>query len=201
MVGSEKKRVVADEPAVGLGLRRRQLERLRALVIAVGPEVVDRLLDRAVRARPAVAAPDEVGRPAQVVRRVVGPQVGAVAEDRAVLHQAVVEEDLLPALDVPLGVDDGALWIDHALRDRRLRLVGPQRQEAEPEEAEQHDERHGLDPAFRYEQLPPPFGHAASSVAPWSRGDTKPRRPRQTWSPRLRSFPQAAAAFDRMCRG
>ena len=101
----EEARVVRHEPAVSLGLGLGELENARPLVIAIGAKVLDRAPSRAIGALAAVAARDVVRGPAQVVGGVVGAQVGAMAEYRPVLHEAVVEEDLLPALDVALGVD------------------------------------------------------------------------------------------------
>ena len=50
----EEARVVPDQPAMGRGLRGRQRQRARALVVAVGAEVLDRATHRAVRPRAAV---------------------------------------------------------------------------------------------------------------------------------------------------
>jgi hypothetical protein len=83
-----------------------------------------------------------------------------VAEDRAVLHQAVVEEHLLPALDVTLGVEHLPGRVHHPLRDRRLGLVGPVGEQAEDEEAEQHNEDDALHPALGNEQSRSFSGHA-----------------------------------------
>ena len=58
--------------------------------------------------RPAVALPGErvardLGQAVQVLGAVVRAEVRPVAPERAVLHEAVLEEDLLPALDVRRG--------------------------------------------------------------------------------------------------
>ena len=97
--------VVADQPPVSLRLLARELEHARALVVAVGAEVLDCLARRGVRALAAEAALDVVRRPAQIVGGVVRPELGAVAVDRAVLHQPVVQKDLLASLDIALGVE------------------------------------------------------------------------------------------------
>ena len=78
-----------------------------------------------------------------------------MAEDRAVLHQPVVEEDLLALADVGARVENLALRVDDALRRRRLGLVGAVGQQAEHEEAEQDHEQDGLHPSLRDQQRPP----------------------------------------------
>jgi hypothetical protein len=83
-----------------------------------------------------------------------------VPEHRSVLHEAVVEEDLLTALDIALGVEGRARGIHDAVGDWRLRLVGPVRQQPEDEEAEEHYQDDGLDPSLRDEQCPPFSLHA-----------------------------------------
>jgi hypothetical protein len=162
----EEARVVPDQAAVRLGLWTGELEYAAALVVAVCAEVLDRAPSRRVGALSAVASRDVVGRPAQVVGRVVRPEVGAVPENRAVLHQAVVQEHLLPALHVALGVEHPAGGIDDALGDRRLGLVGAVGEQPEYEEPEQHHQDHGLHPTLGNEQNPPLSGQALlSSVA------------------------------------
>ena len=151
----EEARVVPDQPPVGLGLRGRERERAGALVVAVGAELGDRAARRAVGAGAAVPADHEVRGAAQVVGGVVRAQVGAVAEDRAVLHEAVVEEDLLALVDVRRRVEHLPRGVDHALRRRRLGHVGPVGQEPEHEEAEQHHQQDRLHPALRHQQGPP----------------------------------------------
>ena len=153
-----------DEPPVCRRLGGGQLELAARLVVAIGPEVRDRAPRRGVGALPAVAAPHLLRGAPQVVGGVVGTEIGAVAEHRAVLHEPVVEEDLLAALDVALGVEDLALGVDHALGNRRLGLIGAVREQAKDEEADQHDEDDGLHPGLRNEQAPAFSGHASPSV-------------------------------------
>ncbi len=133
---------------MGLGLLGGERERAGALVVAIGAEGLDRLTRGPVGGRTAEAALDEVGGSPQVVGGVVGAEVGAVAEDRAVLHEAVPEKDLLPALDVPGRVDQRPLRIDDTLGDRRLGLIGPVGEQAEDEEAEEDDEQDRLNPTL-----------------------------------------------------
>ena len=146
-------RVVRHEPAVGLGLGLGELEHARPLVVTVGAEVLDRTPAGAIGALAAVAALNVIRGPAQIVRGVVGAQVGAVAEHRPVLHEAVVEEDLLAALDLALGVNQLTGGIDHPLGNRRLGLVSAVGQQPKYEEPEQHDQDNGLHPPLRHEQI------------------------------------------------
>jgi hypothetical protein len=90
-----------------------------------------------------------------------------VPEHRAVLHEAVVQEHLLALLHVVRGVEHLTARRDDALRDRWLGLVGAVGEQPEDEEPEQHDERHGLNPALRHQQLSSsPVRHSASSRSP-----------------------------------
>ena len=61
----------------------------------------------------------------EVVGGVVGAEVGAVAEDRPVLHQAVVEEDALPVADLVAGEHRLPGRVHDAIGDRRVGAVGP----------------------------------------------------------------------------
>jgi hypothetical protein len=83
-----------------------------------------------------------------------------VPEHRAVLHEPVVEKHLLAALDVTGGVEDRAVGVHDPLGDRRLRLIRAVGEQAQDEEAEQHDQDHGLDPSLGHEQAPALCGHA-----------------------------------------
>ena len=156
----EEARVVADELPERVSLRRAERERAAPLVVAVGPEVLDRPAGGRVRPRAAVAALDEVRRAAQVIGGEVGAQVRAVAEHGAVLHEPVVQEDLLALADVRAGVEHRALRVDDTLGHRRLGHVGAIGEQPEDEEAEEDDQRDGLDPALGHEQCPPLAAHA-----------------------------------------
>src|SRR5262245_37256834 len=48
----------------------------------------------------------------QILRGKVGSEVGAVTPDRAVVHEAVFQEHLLPARDVGVGEQDGPGGVD-----------------------------------------------------------------------------------------
>ncbi len=147
--------VVSLELGEGVGLRPGVLERVRLGVVAVRLEVGDRLLACPVGARAAVLALDRERRPMEVVGGVVGAEVGAVAEDRAVLHQAVVEEDPLPVADLVAGEHRLPGRVDDAIGDRRVGAVGPVRQQAEDEEPEQEDDDRGLNPDLRDQESAP----------------------------------------------
>ena len=145
--------VVALELRECLGLRLGVGERVGLLVVAVRLEVGDRLLARPIGSGAAVLALDGFRRAVEVVGGAVGPEVGAVAEDRAVLHQPVVEEDLLAPADVLAGEERLPLGVDDPVGDRGVGAVGPVGEQPEDEEADQEDDDRGLDPALRDQEL------------------------------------------------
>src|SRR6266498_144399 len=73
----------------------------------------------------------------------------AASEGGAVLHQTVVQEDLLALADVPAREQHAAVLIDDACRHRRVGHVRAVGEETEDEKATQHHEDDGLNPAFR----------------------------------------------------
>jgi hypothetical protein len=77
-----------------------------------------------------------------------------VPEDRAVLHEAVAEEQLLPRPYIGAREDLAAAGVDDTDRNGRLGLVRPIGEEPEHEEAEQEHERNRLYPAAGDEQRP-----------------------------------------------
>ncbi len=168
---------------------RADRERPGPLVVAIGAEVLDRPAGRRVRARSAVCAPDDVRRAPQVVGGEVRAEVGAVPEDRPVLHEAVVQEHLLALGDVARRVEHAALLVDGALRDRRLGLVAAVGEQPHDEEPAEDHEDHDLDPALGDQQRPAtsalhddPLG-SARPIAP-SRGPLAGRLP---YAPRRRA--------------
>src|SRR4029453_13973565 len=84
----------------------------------------------------------------------------AVPEARAVLHEAAVEEDLLAALDVALGVQHRTSRVLDAVRYRWLCLVGAVREQPKDEEPEQHHQDDSLQPSLGDQQSPPLSAHA-----------------------------------------
>src|SRR6266540_3755529 len=82
------------------------------------------------------------------------------ARTRAVLHESVVKEHLLAALDIPLGIEHASGRIDDPLRDRRLRLVGAVGEQPKNEKAEKDHQYDGLEPSPRNEQRPTISSHA-----------------------------------------
>ena len=147
--------VVRDELAEGSGLGGAERQRLRGRVVAVRAHVLDRPARRGGGRCAAVGVANQIGRPAQVVRGEVGPEVRAVAEDRAELHQPVVEEHLLALADVVPGEEDGAALVDDARRHRRVRHVRPVGEQSEDEEPAEDDEDHRLDPDLRDQKRTP----------------------------------------------
>src|SRR5215208_6824221 len=139
----------------GCSLRRGELEGSRPRIVAVLLEVRDGLHRRPVGALSPIALAHEEGGSPQVVSGEVWTKVGTVAEDGAVLHQAVLEEHSLPGTYVLASEDDLALRIHDPIGDRRLPRARPIRQKPEHEEAKQDHQRHGLNPALRDKQLTP----------------------------------------------
>ena len=86
----------------------------------------------------------------QVVGGEVRPEVGAVAEDRAVLHQPVLQEELLAGADVVAGEQRLSGRVDDAVGDRRVGGVGAVGEEAEHRESDQHHQRSDLHPGPRH---------------------------------------------------
>jgi len=81
----------------------------------------------------------DVERPiVQILRGEIRPQIGAVAPDRAVVHQAVLQEHLLPSGNVGAGEDDRAGGIDDLGRDRRRVLVSLDRDQDQDAESHHH---------------------------------------------------------------
>ncbi len=110
-----------------------------------------------------------------------------MAKRRAVLHEPVVQEDLLALLDVPAGVEDPALRIDDSLRNRRVRHVRAVGQQPEDEEPAHDHQQGGLDPhsgnqqttAFSGHALPPSTDCEAGGLYEWNqRSYEMPARPR-----------------------
>ena len=75
-----------------------------------------------------------------------------MAEDRAVLHEAVVKEDLLSCADVVAGEKGPAGGVDRPGRDRWVVLVSLVGEDAENQESEQHDQQARLQPTLRDDQ-------------------------------------------------
>ena len=136
------------------GLRAADGELAGRRFVAVGPEV-------GVGARPAlglglpVLPRDEHRRAPQIIGGVVGAEIAAVPEDRAVLHETILEEELLALEDVLPRVQQAPIGEDHALRDRGMVGVGLVGEHAQDREAGQEDDDRGLEPAARDEHCSP----------------------------------------------
>ena len=133
-------------------------QRLEGLDLPVGPgecvgggvEAVglEFFLDPRLRlGRVAVGLRHLLGLAVEVVGGEVGAEIGAVAVDRAVLHQAVGQERLL-ALQHVLAREQrlAGLLGNHLRRDGGVVLVDAQRQVAQDREAEHEGEDHPLEP-------------------------------------------------------
>ena len=103
----------------------------------------------------------------QIVGGEVGAEVGAVTEDRAVLHEPVVEKDLLPGADVVTREDHPAAGIHDPIGNRRVGLVGAVGEKDQDEEPGDEDESRDLQPGSGDQQLPLAAGRLAPAPGPW----------------------------------
>ena len=74
----------------------------------------------------------------QIFSREVRPEIGAVSPNRAVLHQAIAQEDLLAGGNLGVGEKNRAIRIDHALGNRWRSGIGQLREPSEHAKAK-HD--------------------------------------------------------------
>ena len=88
----------------------------------------------------------------EVVGREVRAEIGAVAEDRAVLHQPITQKDFLAGHDVRPREENLSARIDDLSRDGRLIRIGPVGEHAENQKAAQHHDHNCLNPALCDEQ-------------------------------------------------
>ena len=140
-------RPVFDQAVEGFGRPRRQSQRSARWIVAIGLQVegngaVDRGL--LLGSKVSVAAIETLARDAisevesqyvQGLCRKIGTEIAAVAPDRTVVHQAVLQEDLLAGNDVIGREDHGTDGIDELIRNRRCVLVsldGQQNKHGEP---------------------------------------------------------------------
>jgi hypothetical protein len=147
------------QTAEGFGRTRRQRQRSARWIVAIGLQVegngaVDRspLLGRKVSVTAtetlACNAISEVeGLDVQRLRGKIRPEVAAVTPNCAIIHQAVLQEDLLAGNDV-IGCEEyGSGGIDKLIRNRRCVLVGLDPQQNEHDETCRHGaERRDLPP-------------------------------------------------------
>jgi DNA-binding CsgD family transcriptional regulator len=145
---------VAPHAGERIRLWRAECERVALVVEPVLLEVLDRARARPVGVGPPVLALHQERGAVEVVRGVVGPEVRAVAEDRAVLHKPVAQEEVLALRDVGPREDLGSPLVDDPRRHRRLRRVRPVREQPQHEEAEEEYEHSRLHPPLRDEERP-----------------------------------------------
>ena len=88
----------------------------------------------------------DLRRAVQVVGGEVRPEIGAVAEARAVLHQALAQEQLLPGDHVRTGVDDLSGGRQDPPSDRRVRRVSAIPEKAQDRQTTQQDQSRDLHP-------------------------------------------------------
>jgi hypothetical protein len=143
------------DPLVGVHLRRGVPDRPRSGLVGL----VEVVADEAVYATPlggaevgvgrivaflGVVLPHELDLQVERVGSVVDPEVGAVPEDRAVVHQAVLLERDLPGPNLRLGRDRLPVGTDHLLRDRGDLLGGVVRADAHDDQVDDEHCHEGL---------------------------------------------------------
>ena len=85
----------------------------------------------------------------QIFGRKIRPEVRAVAPQRPVVHQGVLEEHLLAGGDVRAGEERVPACVHDLFRDRRSELVRVHGDPDEHGESGGHDEQHAVAPAAR----------------------------------------------------
>ena len=145
----------------GRRLGRREAQGAGGGVVAV---LLEQAVDGGVEARgrvrvelrvgPAVAltgesVPRDFSQPVQVFRAVVRAEVRPVTPESAVLHETVLEEDLLPVLDALPGEERRPVGAGHPLGDGRGVRVGEDGHHREHAEAERHHENDAVAPPGR----------------------------------------------------
>ena len=78
----------------------------------------------------------------------IGAEIGAVAPDCAIVHQAVLQEDLLAGNDAIGSKDHGSGGIDEFFRNRR-RVLGLDRKQNKDRETCRHRHERGDSPPRR----------------------------------------------------
>jgi len=124
-------------------------QRPGCLVEPVGAHHLDQRGGRVVHPGRAQLVGDVFGGQPQVFGGVVGAQVAAMAQDRAVLLQTATQEDLLAVGDVFAGEQHSAVGGDDLLRLGHAVAVGAVGQDAHHQEPEDEDQRDCLHPALR----------------------------------------------------
>jgi len=147
--------------AVGSHLARREPERSRGWFVPVllkcrhRPRGCDApLVRRELRKRFAVLlgcdrVQGDLAEPMQVLRAVIGTQVGAMAPQAPVLHQTVLEKDLLAHLDVSSSKQHRSHYICDPLGDGWSVRIGQDRYKGQNREAGDHDEDGRMSPPRR----------------------------------------------------
>ena len=137
----EISRPIFDQAVEGLGRTRRQSQSSALWIIAIGLQVegdgpVDCSLLLGCKVSVTAAetlARDTIseveGQDVEGLSGKIGAEIGAVAPDCAIVHQAVLQKDLLPGNDVVRREDHGAGRIDEFLRNRRRVPVSLDRQQ------------------------------------------------------------------------
>ncbi|CAM5233151.1 hypothetical protein RLIN73S_04182 [Rhodanobacter lindaniclasticus] len=156
---------VRDLLLPGFGFRRRERQRVGGGIVAVGFQIdgglrVHRGLLAGIEFGHRLAmllASQRIGRvhadQMQRLGGIVRTEISAVAPDRAVVHQAVLQEHGLPGLDIVAGEQHLALRVDHLGGDRRRLPVAQHGDHDQDRHAEHHHEHDRANPPRRQRGL------------------------------------------------
>jgi hypothetical protein len=146
--GSQEVRIVSIELLKCFRLCRAIGQSSRDAVVAIRFEIGNRPLLGCLRRWAAIVVNGDEGCAMKIVRREIGPEIGAMSEDRAVFHQPAAEKDLLAGCYIASGKENLAARINHLRRNRGLVGVGPIGEDAENQKAAQEYDHNGLNPAL-----------------------------------------------------
>ena len=116
-------------------------------VITICLEILDRPVSRRIGVRSAVEIDARKCGAMKIFSREIRSQISAMPEDRAVLHQAVAQEDLLSRQNIRAGKQNSPCWVLDRLGNGRLVRVGVIGEDSHDQETDQQDDSCSLKPA------------------------------------------------------
>ena len=133
-------------------LRIRVNQRARGIVIPVGLEVLYCPASGCIGVRAAVELDARKRGAMQILCREIRSQIRAMAKDRAVLHQAIAQKNLLPCHNVLAGKQRRSICALDYVRYGRLVVIGVIGKHAQDEETENQHNGGCLHPTARNHQ-------------------------------------------------
>src|SRR5579863_6524383 len=123
-------------------------------IVSVALEIRYRLLFCPVRLRTSIVVRHQKSSAMEIIRGEVRAQICAMAKNRAVLHQAVTQENFLAMNHVGARKDYAPGRVHNLSGDWRFVRVGSVGKETQNQEAQEKDNRDGLNPASSDEKFP-----------------------------------------------